>query len=235
MVKTTYKIKTNLKTPLRFAFVSDLHDTPNEPILSMIDAQGVDAVLVGGDFIHSNSVYRRGIEFLKSSSSAYPTFIALGNHEMRLGSQLRSLCENVGGVVLDNAMTEFCGIFIGGLTTGFAFDHHGGSRLRTPPPCEDFLDAFEKVNGFKLLISHHPEYYEKYIRPRNIDLTVSGHAHGGQWRFFGCGVFAPGQGIFPKYTSGMYDGRLIVGRGLGNPHIIPRINNREELVIIELE
>ena len=73
------------------------------------------------------------------------------------------------------------------------------------------------------------------IKPLPIDLTLSGHAHGGQWRFFGRGVFSPGQGLFPKYTSGMYDGgRFIVGRGLGNPIIIPRIFNSPEVLVIRL-
>jgi len=87
----------------------------------------------------------------------------------------------------------------------------------------------------KILLSHHPEYYAQYIKATKIDLTVSGHAHGGQWRFFGQGIFAPGQGFFPKYTAGVHDDRLIISRGLGNPHPIPRFNNPPELVIVEIE
>ena len=64
-------------------------------------------------------------------------------------------------------------------------------------------------------------------------------AHGGQWRFFGRGVFAPGQGLFPKYTSGIYKGehgKLLVGRGLGDSHKFPpRIFNRTEVIIVTLK
>ena len=98
-----------------------------------------------------------------------------------------------------------------------------------------FLKEFSQKDGFKILLCHHPEYYEDHIRLYNIDLILSGHAHGGQWRFFGRGVYAPGQGILPKYTSGLYEERLLVGRGLGNHHIIPRINNKKELIFITVE
>ena len=64
---------------------------------------------------------------------------------------------------------------------------------------------------------------------------VSGHAHGGQWRIFGRGVFAPGQGLFPKYTSGIHDGRLVISRGLKKSGTIPRIFNSPELVIIDIK
>jgi len=91
------------------------------------------------------------------------------------------------------------------------------------------------IKGYKILLCHHPEYYERYIRGLDIDLTLSGHAHGGQIRIFGQGLFAPGQGILPQVTSGLYDGRLIVSRGLCNTAWpIPRLNNETELVMVEL-
>ena len=84
---------------------------------------------------------------------------------------------------------------------------------------------------------------------RKVELVIAGHAHGGQWRFFGQGLFAPGQGILPRFTGGLYRGRkhlrgqaaplssesplLLVSRGLGNQIRIPRLWNREELVYID--
>ena len=71
-----------------------------------------------------------------------------------------------------------------------------------------------------------------------IDLVLAGHAHGGQFRlpFIG-GVVAPGQGLFPKYTSGIFaegETEMIVSRGLGNSIIPIRINNRPELVVVRI-
>ena len=81
------------------------------------------------------------------------------------------------------------------------------------------------------------EYYP--FIPSEISLVVSGHAHGGQWRFYDPfkriwrGVLAPGQGWFPKWTKGVYDERLVVSAGLSNTTWIPRINTPTEIVYIE--
>ena len=78
-----------------------------------------------------------------------------------------------------------------------------------------------------------PVLYDKYgFQEQPIDLVVSGHAHGGQWRFFGHGVFAPGQGILPKYTKGFYNGNLLVSAGMTNTAPVPRLFNPTEIVIL---
>ena len=74
-----------------------------------------------------------------------------------------------------------------------------------------------------------------------FDLVLSGHAHGGQWRFPGVqnGLFAPDEEWFPTYSGGEYDfhgGKMIVSRGLARESTrIPRIFNRPELVFIKIE
>jgi predicted MPP superfamily phosphohydrolase len=81
-------------------------------------------------------------------------------------------------------------------------------------------------------LCHHPEYRDKYLKDRSIDLILSGHAHGGQIRLLGRGLYAPGQGIFPKYTSGIH-ANMIISRGLSNTAgFIPRLFNPREIVYI---
>jgi predicted MPP superfamily phosphohydrolase len=64
---------------------------------------------------------------------------------------------------------------------------------------------------------------------------LSGHAHGGQWRIFGRGVFAPHQGLFPKYTSGLHDEKLLISRGASNNvPLIPRFFNPREVLDIHI-
>ncbi|MBQ7338450.1 MAG: metallophosphoesterase [Clostridia bacterium] len=239
-----YTLAVGLPRAMTFAFVSDLHDCDNAPVLQAIEKSGADAVLVGGDFIHNDEIYRRGVEFLAQSAARRKTFCCIGNHERHYMGDLAALIAPTGAVLLDNQAVEYGGIVIGGLSSGYAVGHAQISkrksplwRLRpTPPPDLDFLNRFSALKGYKLLLCHHPEYWARYIKPLPVDLTLSGHAHGGQWRFFGRGVFAPGQGIFPRYTSGLYHGRLLVGRGLGNPHHrVPRINNRPMVAVIKLK
>lgn len=90
---------------------------------------------------------------------------------------------------------------------------------------------------YSILLSHRPELIEIYSN-NSINLVLSGHAHGGQFRIPLIGeIIAPDQGFFPKYTAGRYavcQTQMVVSRGLGNSIIPIRINNRPELVVIEL-
>lgn len=232
---TQYEIKAKIPRDLKFVFVSDLHGYENEPIFNEISKQDPDGVLIPGDVIHDDKNYKRGIEFLRLCGKSYPTFMSLGNHETKFSGDIVSLIRETGINLLENTYTEFKGILIGGLSTGYLQGMEQGRFKKTPPPSLGWMDSFENEQGYKILLSHHPEYYPLYLKERRVDLILSGHAHGGQWRFFGKGVFAPGQGAFPKYTSGFYDGKLIVSRGLGNPHMIPRINNKPEFIILKIK
>lgn len=233
---SSYHLPAPLRSPLTLAFVSDLHDRDNEPVLAALEQAAPEAVLVGGDFIHDYRRFRRGLSFLEACAGRWPTFCSIGNHELLFDGDLKAAVARTGAVLLDNEAISFCGIRIGGLSSGL----HEQKNLRyfttrQKPDCE-FLRRFARQPGYKLLLCHHPEYFDPYIRPLAIDLTLSGHAHGGQWRLFGRGAYAPGQGIFPRYTSGLYRrGRLLVGRGLGNATRIPRINNPPEVLKITLE
>ena len=71
-------------------------------------------------------------------------------------------------------------------------------------------------------------------------LVLSGHAHGGQWRipFTGKGLYAPGQGTFPKLTQGRHiSGKttMIISRGLGNSEFPLRLFNRPEVVALTVK
>lgn len=231
---TQYDICANLNKNYKFAFVSDLHGCDNQPIIEKIKEILPDALLVGGDFIHDKDNYKRGLSFLEEASKIVPVFCSLGNHEFRFDEDMRPKIKNTGVTLLDNSLVQFEEICIGGLTSpirsGAKKDKDASKRV----PDLKWLNKFDKAYGYKLLLCHHPEYFVKYIKKTSIDLTLSGHAHGGQWRIFGNGIYAPGQGILPKYTSGIHFNRLIVGRGLGNPHLIPRINNKPEFIVINI-
>jgi predicted MPP superfamily phosphohydrolase len=223
---TKYTLSAPVPEKIDFLFLSDLHGCDNSPILDVIKSNPHDALLFGGDLVHDEKNFGRGLELLDYLSRSGETcFFSLGNHEHLPGIDVREKILKYGVNLLDDSSAEFMGITVAGLSSG---EFHGGK------PDIGYLEKLSKLSTFKLLLCHRPEYFPKYIRDLPIDLTLSGHAHGGQWRFFGRGVYAPGQGIFPKYTSGIYENRLIVGRGLGNPHLVPRINNHPEIVSLSL-
>ena len=102
----------------------------------------------------------------------------------------------------------------------------------------DQIGDLSDFDGYRILLSHHPEDMENYTAG-GYDLVMSGHAHGGQFRLpLVGGLFAPGQGFFPKYTSGLYSlGKtdMIVSRGIGDSAFLPRFNNPPEVILAVLE
>ena len=90
---------------------------------------------------------------------------------------------------------------------------------------------------FRILLAHRPEHFASYAR-EGVDLVLAGHAHGGQWRLPGLGgLYAPSQGMFPKYDAGTFmEGNtvMVVSRGLGNSGFPIRLNNRPEVVVVTL-
>ncbi len=238
MQVTHYNFKAPVNRPIRAAFVADTHDKPYKKIVKEIRANNVDLIFMTGDIIYAHDDYvERAFDMLAEFVSIAPTYMSLGNHEGGAVSLVRNKCKEIGVKLLEDAYEEFEGIFIGGLTSGYIADCEGLEEnhwKKTPEPNIAWLKDFSSISGYKVLLNHHPEYYPDYIKNLNIDLVLSGHAHGGQWRIFGRGLFAPGQGLLPRYTSGIHEGRLIVSRGLANnAPPIPRLFNSKELIFIE--
>lgn len=238
MTVTHYTVKhSSVPAPVRVAVVADLHNGPYEGLLATLAEEAPTLVAVPGDFLDAPQRTARALAFLREAAARYPTFVSLGNHDVRSMEEaaLFAALEHTGATLLQNRSVFHAGICIGGLSTGYVFGDRQ-SRLRPPPaPDRDFLDRFAAERGFHLLLSHHPEYFDPYIAQHPIELVLSGHAHGGQWSLGRCGLFAPGQGILPRYTAGLYHSRLLVSRGLCRTHpYLLRIGNPCELVMLTL-
>ena len=229
---------------LRLAVASDLHGCPYTEVIERLRAEKPDLILIPGDLTDDEGLRapeNAAYAFLRECASIAPTYYSLGNHELACyhkGNPWRhptprhlndEICQRIaktGAVLLDNDSGAVGFLRICGLTSGI-----NGKKNE---PDTMALERFSKESGYRILLCHHPEYFMPYIKDTGIELTVSGHAHGGQWRFFGRGTYAPGQGIFPKYTSGVLENRCVISRGLGNHTHIPRIFNPTELVIIDI-
>ena len=220
---TDYAIHTGkLEKPVRLLVVSDLHDEEYDDILPMM--AGMDALLIPGDVTnryHQSSSL--GLAFLREAARRLPTYYAMGNHELRFrqfGPYLK-LARKTGVRVLYNEYVRVGELVIGGW-------YH--------PRKETMLRRMQRESGYKLLMCHKPEDYYRYVKPYCIDLTLAGHAHGGQIRVFGRGLYAPGQGILPKHTRGVEDGgRLLISAGASNPVWAPRWGNPCEVLRVTLD
>ena len=151
-----------------FAFISDLHDVHPLLIMDAIYDIGVDAILVPGDFIHNSSLFKRGLDFLSSASYLAPTFCSLGNHEMKFDGDIKTLVKDTGAILLDNESYMFGGVNIGGLTSGYKVGQKQKRFGETPAPDLEWLEEYSKQEGYKILMSHHPEYYDSYIKKAPI-------------------------------------------------------------------
>jgi len=238
-----YTIKANLQKSICAVVLSDIHGEPHEYILDKVRDIKPDVILIPGDVTHSHiSTPESCFAFFKDCASIAPTFFSLGNHENNSYNYVIKMAEKAGVHVLNDTFEAFEGLYIGGLTSGYIQNNELGSRgpfkraqghfKKTPEPNLKFVAEFEKLEGFKILLSHHPEYYPRYLKDKKTDLIISGHAHGGQWRIFGQPVFAPGQTFFPKYAQGFIDNKLIVSRGLANNGPAPRFFNNREIIFI---
>ncbi len=209
-----------LCSSLRIALASDLHSKDPSEALEHLAAARPHAIAVAGDLFDSpRDDPKNALRFLEECGKMAKVFYTAGNHE-RNREFLKALdLRRLGVSHLENQTERWGELLIGGYSDGDSRPYAAG---------------FARLCGFKILLCHRPEYFQRYLRDLDIDLVLSGHAHGGQIRLFGRGLYAPGQGLFPRYTSGLYHGRHVVSAGLSNSVWAPRWGNPTELVLIEL-
>lgn len=214
--------------PLTLSVCPDFHNGDVSSVLAA--CQGVDAILIVGDLVdrhdHRTQGYHNAVRFLDEAPDVAPTFYSIGNHERKLQARADYWphVERSRVIVLDDRFVEFGGIVLGGLSS------------RQDVPKTAWLSDMAACAKFSLLMCHHPEYFRKHVAPYDIDLTIAGHAHGGQVRIGKQGIYSPGQWLFPRLTSGFYyHDRLLVSRGVTNATWAPRINCACEIIILHLE
>lgn len=218
---------------LRLLQISDLHNQSfgkgNRRLLAAIRRAGADAIMVTGDLIDSTFTHtERALAFAQELVTIAPVYYCTGNHEHRLPPRrlkdFLSRLSALGVRVLSDETVPFYGGTLAGLKDPSSQKHTLRRILKQ-----------KKAGNFTLLLSHKPHYLENYLE---ADLVLCGHAHGGQVRIpFAGGLIAPGQGYFPKYTKGFYtmeNTTMLVSRGIGNSHRVPRVYNPPELVLLTL-
>lgn len=232
----------------RIAHVSDLHNAEmgdeSEKLLAVLRDAEPDMIVITGDLIDSrNTDISVALAFAGEAVQIAPCYYVTGNHEARVSeySELKAGLETAGVVVLENmkAKIERSGYTItllGVDDPSFHTDYFFGADATVIGTELEEL-ATEK-DGFTVLLSHRPELFDTYAES-DVDLVLTGHAHGGQFRLpFVGGLVAPNQGFFPEYDAGLYTSEntnMIVSRGIGNSIIPFRFNNRPEVILIELQ
>ena len=255
------KPKSDDARPVTIGLVSDLHDCMISEALEAMRSMKPDIILCPGDMLEryelpidkkiilDKEVYNKQWLILverfmshviggvfrkfngKKEFSAFaffeelvkiaPTYYSLGNHEMFIARSDREKLDAIGVHTLENQSVEL-------MLNGQKIIVGGSSDW----PDYKWLGEFASQEGFRILMCHQPHYYKRIKNFAN--LIVCGHAHGGQIRFGNRGIFAPGQGFFPKYTKGLYDNKMIVSAGVAIRNGVPRWGNPLEVVQIVL-
>jgi len=226
--------------------ISDFHNnqsnTLTNDLIKEIEKQKPNIIVLTGDFVDSSKTnVEVAINFIKKINTVAPIYYVSGNHEASISGYIKfkeQLLENKV-IILENK-TEVLKINESSINLMGIDDPRMAheSFISDSEIVKVELDNV-KYNGdkYNILLSHRPELFDTYVE-KEIDLILTGHAHGGQIRipFIG-GIVAPNQGFFPKYTSGIFEKNkttMVVSRGIGNSIIPFRINNRPELVVITL-
>lgn len=230
----------------KIAHLSDIHDRYLIQALTQpLESEKPDVIVITGDLLDSDEPdIEQAIELVEHLQNIAPVYFVTGNHEAWSGKYelLEEGLVEAGVHILDNDKIELerdnekialMGVQDPSFEVGSKLLAEEGAVVETT-----LQTLSDDSDTYRILLSHRPELFDVYLR-NNIDLVLSGHAHGGQFRlpFIG-GLIAPDQGLFPDYTAGVYeDGgtHMIVSKGLGNSIIPIRFNNRAEIIFIELK
>lgn len=220
----------------KIAQISDLHNKrfgkDQRRLLKKTAGLEPDIIIITGDIVDSNHTnIDKALEFAEGAAEIAPTYYVTGNHEHWLNDEefeslISGLLES-GVVLLDNERIDV-------EKDGDHFSLIGLDDLSLDG--NTLKDMNLDDEAFNVLLAHEPQYIKEYSAA-HVDLALTGHAHGGQFRlpFIG-GVVAPDQGFFPKYTEGSHTSggmTMIISRGLGNSIIPVRLFNFPEIVCVE--
>lgn len=199
--------------------ISDLHSRRLniKGLVKKIKKINPDLILYTGDMVDGpKDNLKISLELIKALS-IYPSFYVLGNHELRLKERLYPYLEELKGLNLTILGKQI-------------FDYKGIKIMGEEPIIKNDISKISKLDA-DIVLAHNPEAI-KYYKGKYI---FSGHAHGGQFRLGKWGLYAPDQGLFPKYTKGRYyiDNKIMfVSAGLGGKDFRLRIFNPPHINVV---
>lgn len=254
---TYYDIESEKIKPedrLKAVLITDLHERNygkrNMQLIRRIAKEKPDLILTGGDMITASEQpdYASSIALYRALLKIAPVYAAFGNHEKRMsqenGREYRDFrqymmeLKAMGVVWLLNDQVEInSSITLSGLD--IARRYYKKIRREYYPLRQMKQDlASPPDECFNIVLAHNPRFFNTYAK-FGADLYLSGHYHGGAVRLFGgrIGVISPQFRMFPKYSKGLYeqDGAdMIVSGGCGSHKVNLRLNNKPEVVVINL-
>ena len=233
---TNYTIQDKELSGVKIVFASDFHIKPYgqkrlEKIVEIINKQNPDVVVSAGDFVcghteHSTMHPQKIAEGLAKVKSKYGFYTTLGNHDGWYDRwYIKELLEKQNIKVLNNKNEK---LQINGKEIFIA----GVEDMMTAFP--NMEDALKGTKTPTILLTHTPDVFPDI--PRNVNLTLAGHTHGGQVRLPIIGPIFTASNYGNKYAIGFIEEnskKLITTRGIGVSILPFRFNCPPEIVVIE--
>lgn len=219
----------------KIVLLSDYHNQGEnfcERLTDIVKETDPDYIFITGDIIDRiRTDVDKADNFLKKVSDIAPCYLVWGNHDKSVSQgdleRLKTSAENYRITILEGTTVRIQrGDEYISLTGNYYYYDY--------PPCEA---------DFNIWLNHFPENFEPIAEQtkkdgNQMDLMFSGHAHGGLIRLPFVGGVIGHNGLFPDYTSGLYEydgSHMIVSRGLGNSGNVPRLYSTFHVVVCELE
>lgn len=228
---------------VRIAIVCDLHGAQygkkQSDLIAALEQASPTVVLLLGDIYDQDGIDPHAVELVDAVSRRFTCYFVPGNHEYKSGelNMIRNLLRESN---IPNIAGETVTVQVNDTKVQiFGIDDGQGGKAKQFWQIENVAKQ-RSDEIYSILAIHVPNGVESYLH-YGFDLMLSGHTHGGQIIIPHVlnGLYAPGQGFFPKYGGGRYDfGRqtLIISRGLSQkPLWLPRFGNPPELAIVTLK
>lgn len=244
--------------PLRIAILSDLHfgfgpstHKRADQIRRRVQALSADLVVFLGDlaggYPWQNKTPRldQGCAALSGYSAPLGCFAVLGNHDWRddpeaharQGGPNRATpqLEAHGWQVLGNRAQEFPGFWLAGIDSQRAFRQRtlGRSTYTGLDQLDTTLAPIPDTAPL-ILLAHEPDIFSDL--PNRVQITLSGHTHGGQIRPFDRPLVVPST-FDTRFAYGLHrigPRQLIVSGGLGCSGIPLRYGITPEITCLDL-
>lgn len=250
---------------LKLAVIADLHACNPwmgvariEELVAKVNAQQPDAVLLLGDYMAGRQLARYSQPVAPSDwagalaglRAPFGVHAVLGNHDWwedheaqrrRCGPTRAGSALQEAGITLHENTCLRVGkddgaVWLAGLGDQWAFPLGRRTTSGYYSGVDDLPGTLAQVTDDApiVLMAHEPDIFPSV--PERVALTVCGHTHGGQVRFFGYAPYVPSR-FGNRYVYGhiVEGGRhLIVSGGLGCSGLPVRFGAPPEIVIVEL-
>ncbi|QYO65624.1 metallophosphoesterase [Leptolyngbya sp. 7M] len=217
----------------RIIHLSDIHHSPLTGLehigraVKIANRLKPDMFVLTGDYVSHEPEYIEPVaEMLGKLSAEFGTYACLGNHDHWTdGSNVTSALRANGINVLINEGFRFtvrdASFWLAGV------DDHMVGRTDLPAALKGSYP-----DEFKLLLAHNPIIFRQCVRA-GIDLTLSGHTHGGQIRIRD----SRNRIIRRRRTAGLHrrkDSQIYITRGIGTVILPVRYQCPPEISLLEL-